>query len=303
MVRRLFFAIALLLLPGCVVVRDGQPTFNPWPASPVDPLMLCRNQVMLEFQTVPLADITVNPAPNDARGNAIVNWRTRGGASGFCRISPRGQLVGFVVEGMGQSGGLPTPVPSPSPSPIPSQITTTQLNRCKSRVSSEFAGLSLSAISVFPVAPDSAGNAVINWGTQTGATGLCRVDATNRVVEFRVQQWGKPPTPVPPPSPPPPPQVERSCTGMLNNLDFVVIYDSRRQAFTRVDFWRQGTNQLVGQALLNYDGQDNNGQDIFLGSVGGMADVAVVNLSRNQVYPGSQVSVKYDAAWGRGTCR
>jgi len=284
------------LLSGCIIQPGAIPGARPSSGSPPDPVTNCRNQVAIEFETVPMADISVYPAPADVQGNAIANWRTRNGGSGFCRINPAGQVIGFVVEN--QNPPTPTPTQPIRPTPAPT-VTNDQLRSCKSRVGVEFANLPMSSINVYPDRIDSQGTAAIAWETRSRAYGSCRVDTSNNLREFRVDSWGDRPV-----SPTPPPVVNNLvCAGPLRDLSFIVNYDGRIHAFTRIEFWRQQGRQFIADARLSYAGRDNQGRDIYRGAVAAMAEVVVVDLSNFGVRPGSEISVKYDGSWGRGTCR
>jgi hypothetical protein len=219
-------------------------------------------------------------------------------------------LVSFFVERQPSTPTTPnSPVPSP---PLPNdQIIDSQIRSCRNRVAAEFPDQSAASITVYLASRDSAGNAVVKWQTRSGASGFCRMNVFANLVEFRVLSWGQQPEPPqspqppqpPQPSPPPPTNRNLTCYGQIRDLDFAVQSSSRDCIFTRVDFWRRGTNQLIGQSVLTYGGKDANGLDIFRGNIGGMADVTVINLSTPYIYVGSQVSVKYDASWGRGACK
>jgi hypothetical protein len=88
------------------------PTSSPTPSpdnTTNDQLQSCRNSVGAQYPNAPYADISVNASAQDAQGNAIVNWQTRSGASGFCRVDAANNIADFVV----------TRDPAPSPSPVP----------------------------------------------------------------------------------------------------------------------------------------------------------------------------------------
>jgi hypothetical protein len=119
------------------------------------------------------------------------------------------------------------------------------------------------------------------WGTSTGTCGT--------------SSGGSPP-------PPPPPTSQRlSCTGRMNNgWAYTAEYDGRR--FTLMRWQRSG--QPPQTTTLSRIGTNSNGQPIYRGSFQAATTVTLIDLSRGNVRPGSEVSVGVEEwGWSRGTCR
>lgn len=96
------------------------------------------------------------------------------------------------------------------------------------------------------------------------------------------------------------------CRGEMKAADLVFSVPFTRDAgFTRpVEFRRRETGaRLVESSPLRFDRTNDQGQRIYRGHVGGMADVVLVDLAKTQPRAGSEVSVGYDGRWGRGVCR
>ncbi|NJL22230.1 MAG: hypothetical protein HC895_17670 [Leptolyngbyaceae cyanobacterium SM1_3_5] len=77
------------------------PTPTPTPGggqATIDQLQTCRTFVADVFSP---ANATVFSGSPDVRGNAIVEWRTSSGASGYCRMDTASNILDFVVENPG----------------------------------------------------------------------------------------------------------------------------------------------------------------------------------------------------------
>ncbi|MEP0958738.1 hypothetical protein NC995_19925 [Leptolyngbya sp. FACHB-1515] len=84
----------------------------------------------------------------------------------------------------------PTPTPTPSPSPGGGQATIDQLQTCRTFVADVF---SPANATVFSGSPDVAGNAIVEWRTSSGASGYCRMDNSNNIIDFIVENPGEQP--------------------------------------------------------------------------------------------------------------
>lgn len=73
--------------------------------------------------------------------------------------------------------------------------------------------------------------------------------------------------------------------------------------FTEVKFDRDSSQPPV-TSTLTYDGVNEEGEPIYRGGYLGMADVVLVDRSKGNVQPGSEVSVAVDSRWNqtRGVC-
>ncbi len=95
------------------------------------------------------------------------------------------------------------------------------------------------------------------------------------------------------------------CRGDMKAADLVFSVRFTRDAgFTGpVEFRRRETGaRVVESSPLRFDRTNAQGQRIYRGHVGGMADVVLVDLAEKQPRAGSEVSVGYDGRWGRGVC-
>lgn len=100
------------------------------------------------------------------------------------------------------------------------------------------------------------------------------------------------------------------CTGTINraradNVRFSVPWNQRHGFEQRIQFRNARTGKELSQSSrLRYDRNNDKGQRIYRGHVGGMADVTLINLSRSfSPRVDGQISVSLDGQWGRGTCR
>lgn len=80
------------------------------PGASIDQLRSCRNYVASVYTNVSVTGVEVNSATPDARGNAIVTWRTITNASGYCRMSAN-QVVDFIVDNPGTNANEANPSP------------------------------------------------------------------------------------------------------------------------------------------------------------------------------------------------
>lgn len=91
-----------------------------------------------------------------------------------------------------------------------------------------------------------------------------------------------------------------SCTGTKSNgwnYDAKFV-DSR---FTQITWTRSGQPPQVSP--LTFDRKNAQGEPIYRGSFQGATAIALVDLAKGNVRPGSQVSVGTDEwGWARGTC-
>jgi hypothetical protein len=120
------------------------------------------------------------------------------------------------------------------------------------------------------------------WGTSTGTCGLSAGGGN--------------------PAPPPPPVAQRLfCDGRMNNgWAYTAEYDNRR--FTLIRWQRSG--QPPQTSTLNRTGTNNQGQPIYRGSFQTATAVTLLDLSRGNPQPGSEVSVGVEEwGWSRGRCR
>lgn len=81
----------------------------------------------------------------------------------------------------------PTP-PTPSPTPGGGQASIGQLQSCRSFVAAQF---SPANATVFSGSPDVRGNAIVEWRTSSGASGYCRMDNFNNIIDFVVENPGE----------------------------------------------------------------------------------------------------------------
>ncbi|MEM9542031.1 MAG: hypothetical protein AAGA60_21360 [Cyanobacteria bacterium P01_E01_bin.42] len=76
-----------------------QPTTRPSPSSQPSTstglLDSCQNEVAARLAGVQASNVDVESSSVDAGGNAIVNWNSPAGQSGFCRIDPFGNIIEF----------------------------------------------------------------------------------------------------------------------------------------------------------------------------------------------------------------
>jgi hypothetical protein len=103
------FRLVLVSLASPSSYRDGNPSSSwapqrPGPGSPdwrrTQGARACRTEVGRHIADLPASDISVDPVSRDEQGNLIVMWRTPRASSGYCRVTPSGEIVEFKVEEM-----------------------------------------------------------------------------------------------------------------------------------------------------------------------------------------------------------
>jgi hypothetical protein len=62
---------------------------------------------------------------------------------------------------------------------------------CKNEVARHIADLPLSDISVDPISSTTEEHNIVLWRTPRGSSGYCRVDRSNRIVEFKVEEMSR----------------------------------------------------------------------------------------------------------------
>ena len=123
---------------------------------------------------------------------------------------------------------------------------------------------------------------VEEWGTSTGTCGLSGGGSAA------------------PPSPPPV-STRLFCDGRMNNgWAYTAEYENRR--FTLMRWNRSG--QPPQTSTLTRSGTNSQGQPVYRGVFQSATAVTLIDLSRGNVKPGSEVSVSVEEwGWSRGRCR
>ncbi|HIK19435.1 MAG TPA: hypothetical protein IGS53_29725 [Leptolyngbyaceae cyanobacterium M33_DOE_097] len=117
------------------------------------------------------------------------------------------------------------------------------------------------------------------WGTSTGT---CSLSSGGNVTQ-----------------PLPPASQQISCNGRMNNgWSYTAEYDRQ---FTLIRWQRSG--QAPQTTTLTRSGSNAEGQPIYRGDFQSATKVTLVDLSRGNVRPGSEVSVGVEEwGWSRGRC-
>ncbi|MGK7923681.1 MAG: hypothetical protein AB4290_00255 [Spirulina sp.] len=72
-----------------------QPSTSSQPTTSTGLLNSCQNEVAARLAGVQASKVNVESSSVDAGGNAIVNWNSPAGQSGFCRVDPFGNIIEF----------------------------------------------------------------------------------------------------------------------------------------------------------------------------------------------------------------
>ncbi len=67
-----------------------------WAAAGPEQIRACTNAVVVELQGVPRSEVTVTADP--ANNSEFVNWQTKDGRAGFCRVEPDGSVDQFGID-------------------------------------------------------------------------------------------------------------------------------------------------------------------------------------------------------------
>ncbi len=62
---------------------------------------------------------------------------------------------------------------------------------CRDEVGRHITDLPLSDIEVDPISTDAQGNVIVTWRTPRSASGFCRVNSSNQIVEFKVEEMSR----------------------------------------------------------------------------------------------------------------
>jgi hypothetical protein len=125
------------------------------------------------------------PGGSNERGTHMQIWSSTGGRNQRFRLV----LVGSFPNSAGWGANSSAPWASqPGGSPDAESWRGTQAARaCRAEANRRIADLPSSEITVDPVSRDERGNLIVMWKTSRGSSGYCRVDPSNRIVEFKVE--------------------------------------------------------------------------------------------------------------------
>ncbi len=137
-------------------------------------LRACKNETGARIADLPLSEISVELSTADGDGNAVINWRTTRGSSGFCRVSRQGNILQFKVEEMAKPVGTGQP----------DSEEASYVASCRAEAASRL-GIAESAIFVHVVTRD-ANETELDWRTRRGSSGECRVDRRGRITAFDI---------------------------------------------------------------------------------------------------------------------
>ena len=142
-------------------------------------LRACKNEAGARIADLPLSEISVEAATNDGEGNAVINWRTTRGSSGFCRVNRQGNIIQFKVEEMARSSGAGQM--DAEEAGYAATCRAEAANRIGARPESVFVH----------VATRDANETDFVWRTRRGAAGVCSVDRRGRITQFEVHRQGE----------------------------------------------------------------------------------------------------------------
>lgn len=146
-------------------------------------LRACKNEAGARIADLPLSEISVETSTSDGDGNAVINWRTTRGSSGFCRVSRQGNILQFKVEEMAKPAGPGQP----------DSDETRLMNTCRNEAASR---LGIPETSVFVhVSTRDANETEMDWRTRRGSTGVCTVDRRGRIASFEIYRRNEGTTP------------------------------------------------------------------------------------------------------------
>jgi hypothetical protein len=144
------------------------------------------------------------------------------------------------------------------------------------------------------------GIANINYGANNSINSINAngtLDGQTFFIQFMGQQTSRPPQPVPPP------QAQRNviCSGAMQNGWRYRAETANRQ-FTQIRWERPGAQPTV--STLRFERNNAQGEPVYRGAFRAATEVTLIDLSRGNPSPGSQVSIGVtEWGWSRGTCR
>ncbi|WP_204102367.1 MULTISPECIES: hypothetical protein [Spirulina sp. CCY15215] len=81
--------------PSSPQPSSPQPSTSSQPSTSTGLLNSCQNEVAARLAGTQANNVNVESSSVDAGGNAIVNWNSPAGQSGFCRVDPFGNIIEF----------------------------------------------------------------------------------------------------------------------------------------------------------------------------------------------------------------
>ena len=84
--------------------------------------------------------------------------------------------------------------------------------------------------------------------------------------------------------------LQMTCKGSVaaNGIDYTVFF-TREAGFSRIEFRRPSNSQLIAEAFLSYDKNNDKGQAIWRGSVNDAAKITLVHLANRPARLGDQI--------------
>lgn len=144
------------------------------------------------------------------------------------------------------------------------------------------------------------GTANINYGANSSINSI-NANGTLDGQNFFIQFTGQPTSP--PPQPTPPPQAGRNvmCSGAMQN-GWRYRAETADRRFTQIRWEQSGQQPTV--STLKFERNNDQGEPIYRGAFRAATEVTLIDLSRGNPSPGSQVSIGVtEWGWSRGTCR
>ncbi|UBF26659.1 SH3 domain-containing protein [Kovacikia minuta CCNUW1] len=232
----------------------------------------CSNRAANQLNIYP-SNISVQQSAAYADGTFGVDWWSSNGRSGYCRVTNNGNVLSFVINDRPSAGQV-------------------ALDRCRRRAQRELPGSQIWAY----LDPRNIGSGYkVIWSANTGEDGYCRTDQNGNIIEFVNSQNGG---------------NNFRCVGNMfgdtpsrnDDTEFRAFYDTPQ--FTRIEFRNLQTDYRY-MVYLQPAGQNQQGQPTYQGTQSGgpSSIITLTDLSGGNPYQGSQVSLFYNGAWGRGTCR
>jgi hypothetical protein len=146
------------------------------------------------------------------------------------------------------------------------------------------------------------GTANINYGANNSINSINAngtLDGQTFFIQFTGQQQGN--RPPQPPTTPPPSNRNVTCSGTMQN-GWRYRAETANRRFTQIRWERSGAQPTV--TTLRFERNNAQGEPIYRGAFRAATEVTLIDLSKGNPVPGSQVSVGVEEwGWSRGTCR